>query len=594
MNPWESFIRQAGTTIAQRGLAYFMDGLVDDLEEIESGFWTASVHGSDLYFVTVETTGDEVTDWLCDCPYDGAICKHVVAVVYGIQEQNQLPYAEEPASEVSSAPGKPPKKKAGKSGGSRVDQIFARVSDADLRDFVSNVIKTEPGLKNLFLARFAGLLEEDPEKKYRTIITSTLKSATNRYGFIDYQSTHKVDRIVTSLFTTAGELYGQSNTEEAAAICRVIIEEISGIMDSADDSGGALGGYLLEAISELHTIADMAPDDLRSQLFTWCMGELSTSRYRYTGIEHDFIILLPDLVTGPHQEQAFFEYIDNGLKLARTTRRENTMWFGHSDERSLLAALMDYHERTGRNEEHIRILESNIHIPEFRMQLIEKAIDDREYDKAKKLCLDPVAMKGPGGYHQHNPYRETLLQIAKLTGDTGDIRKWSLDLFLYGWNNDAVYADYKSTWPAEQWNSACEDLITMIRDNTWKSVDGRSVSEPASKLAHIYIKEGYWQRLLLLARQNITDLRLFDNLKPLLIPHYPEEVMEMLATVIEMLSTQTGRENYRDIAARLRELSQLPDGDERTYELMKELLSTYRNRPAMKEEFKKAFPKWVE
>lgn len=55
---------------------------------------------------------------------------------------------------------------------------------------------------------------------------------------------------------------------------------------------------------------------------------------------------------------------------------------------------------------------------------------------------------------------------------------------------------------------------------------------------------------------------------------------------------QTGRKNYRQVAGWLRKMIKITGGDERAYSLFKKLLREYSNRPAMKEELKKAFSEW--
>jgi len=41
-------------------------------------------------------------------------------------------------------------------------------------------------------------------------------------------------------------------------------------------------------------------------------------------------------------------------------------------------------------------------------------------------------------------------------------------------------------------------------------------------------------------------------------------------------------------------MKKITGGDEKAYDLFNRLLRQYNNRPAMKEEFEKAFPEWRE
>ena len=75
--------------ILMRGQEYYELGAVSDLEEASSGEWTATVDGTRSYTVEISLEGDKVDSWYCDCPYDGGICKHVVATLFAIRDNSE-------------------------------------------------------------------------------------------------------------------------------------------------------------------------------------------------------------------------------------------------------------------------------------------------------------------------------------------------------------------------------------------------------------------------------------------------------------------------------------------------------------------------
>lgn len=86
-----SFEKHIGNTILQRGKAYYEYGHVESFEEVENGAWIATVIGSEDYFVEIEfSKRGTVKDYQCDCPYDGDLCKHVVAVLYAIRDEQTI------------------------------------------------------------------------------------------------------------------------------------------------------------------------------------------------------------------------------------------------------------------------------------------------------------------------------------------------------------------------------------------------------------------------------------------------------------------------------------------------------------------------
>ncbi len=80
--------------VYRRGLEYYQHGLVSDLlYDINNQIWTATVHGSQDYFVEINMQDYEKgsIDTFCDCPafdtYDS--CKHIVATLISIQYKNK-------------------------------------------------------------------------------------------------------------------------------------------------------------------------------------------------------------------------------------------------------------------------------------------------------------------------------------------------------------------------------------------------------------------------------------------------------------------------------------------------------------------------
>ena len=86
-----NFESEINPTIMMRGKNYFNKGLVEDLEETYAGLWEATIEGTEIYEVEVMVDSPNhksIQQWYCSCPYNGPICKHVVATLLGIREYN--------------------------------------------------------------------------------------------------------------------------------------------------------------------------------------------------------------------------------------------------------------------------------------------------------------------------------------------------------------------------------------------------------------------------------------------------------------------------------------------------------------------------
>ena len=75
--------------IAERGLLYFQQGKVRDVQKTSTGRYRAEVCGSENYWVWLKLDSDlYIKDGGCDCPYGGA-CKHMAALWYAVRVKHR-------------------------------------------------------------------------------------------------------------------------------------------------------------------------------------------------------------------------------------------------------------------------------------------------------------------------------------------------------------------------------------------------------------------------------------------------------------------------------------------------------------------------
>lgn len=48
----------------------------------------ADIFGTEYYETSVEIVNDELVSCSCDCPYDRGICKHVVELLFAIEDES--------------------------------------------------------------------------------------------------------------------------------------------------------------------------------------------------------------------------------------------------------------------------------------------------------------------------------------------------------------------------------------------------------------------------------------------------------------------------------------------------------------------------
>ena len=159
--------------ILVRGEEYYDTDAVSELEETSPGEWTATVEGTDDYNVEISMNGKEVESWYCDCPYDGEICKHVVAALLAIRDNNKR---------VSRNTNKKmrivTKEEEVVQPDVDIKQLLSFISPQEISTFISEYASTNPEFKAAFLKRF--IFKESSStskgKDYRTEIQKIFNS----------------------------------------------------------------------------------------------------------------------------------------------------------------------------------------------------------------------------------------------------------------------------------------------------------------------------------------------------------------------------------------------------------------------------------
>jgi hypothetical protein len=581
----EDFETQIDPIILERGIEYFQDGTVDDLEENKKGQWSAIVCGSEEYEVSVTLKNLEIKKWECDCPYDqGPICKHVVAVLYSIKEERnsftdaEIIETDSKADKIKTVPKATGAKKDTKPKGT-IDTLLQNVSFEELKDFVKNQMHGNSEFKNAFYASFAEKQEGEAKPRYIKLIRSIVRTIIGKRGFIDYRSASKLTSQMMGLCAKSSQLLAKNNLTESLAITQAIIEEMPDIVMGMDDSDGGACEIWAEVFENFYNLIKKAPPLLKDELFDYCISQYKLQKYQKAGFEDYFIDTLLQLVQSRDQEQRFFKLLDDQIILEQQNK------YGEYNVISLLRSKVQYLEANNRVEEAMVIVNNNIEFDAFRDILFDEAIKQKKYEDARQLCLVgmDIAKKKehPGTV---NKYQQKLLQIAELEKDVMQIRKLSEMLFFDIHYNFDYYRKLKKNWEKNKWPEKCEEIISKI-----KKSNARGSYGDATLLANVFVEEGYWDRLLLLLQINSIQLRFIDSFSNHLITLYPNEIIQLYEKAIISYAEGTGRGVYNDVARYLKKLGKIPGGIVVVNKLISQFREKYRMRKAMLEVLNKHF-----
>ena len=565
-----NFENEVSETILARGLSYFNNHHVVELEETEHGQWEAEVEGNDTYFVSVSTDEDKIIDWECDCPFEGEICKHTVAVLYAIKEKGtKAPVGLE---KESSKKNKNPKNNA--------EEIFKRVDKPALENFLVTSFSRYKGLKNDFMTHFSEYLSGDHEQKYRTLIQNIIRAGQDRHGFVDYHSARQVTLQLSNLLNKAYDLLEGKNLRESLAVCKIIIEEIPDLLESMDDSDG--GGSTLSdfAFEIFHKIIVKAPPELRDNLFQYCSLEYMKEKYHSWDLGYELLDCIQTAVSTQKHEEQFLSLIDRRI----STMQNNEDNFSEYSITSLIKRKIELLIKRGREDDAWKLIEANREYREIKMMLFDREMKKKNYDNALSICFEgrkSAEEKLAPGYK--SDWDEKILDIYKLKGDKKGIRE-TAEVLLFESNYEIrYYKELKKCYERAEWAEVCESIINRIKENKIHS------HYAADKLAKIFIEEKYLSRLLHLLKLNPTQIEFIDSYSKYLKDEYSSELVILYESGIKNYAVNTDRKYYEQVVLYLKKLQKIPGGEVKVDSLVKYFKIIYKNRRAMMEILNKNF-----
>lgn len=561
LSNFKSYISPA---IVGRGQEYYNDQAVKDLTELKNGKWMAIVEGTVDYEVDVTIDEKrEVTHFFCNCPYDGDVCKHVVAVLLAIEDES------------IDAIGEKSQKKS-----PEWQQIIKYLPEDELRSFIIEFAARNEKLKNELIINFPALDQADNSDKYRNIISESFNSATDRHGYIDYRDTYAAMHPIDNLLAKADEHIEKANYREAFSIASAVAPECIKAIQYFDDSDGECGGAIEDAFQIIDTILEKSKDtSFTDEVYEWLCEQMENSEYGNYGcddhMEHTFF----NRAINPVRISNAYEYIEKQLIKAQSKEG----WSAEYDITLYLKHKIELLQKEGKDQEADKLIDDNIYYSDFRKIRVEQRLEQKDYDQATLLLKEGIKIAEQENYSGivHH-WKEQLLSIYKSTNNISELQKISLNLFEDNPGTMEYYRIYKKTIPKNDWPQTCEMIIQKLLPKKQKS--NFFTGHLSHNLANIYIEEKMWNRLFDAVK---TDNRIYtiSNYTKYLKADFSNEVINLYKEGILEYAQKTGRDVYKQLVSYLSKMAALEGGFDEAKLLMIELLEEYKNRPAMKDEF---------
>ena len=546
----DDFENEISAVIFRRGEDYYENGLVEGLEEVAPGRWNAVVEGTIDYETEVCVENGEITSWDCDCPYDGYMCKHVVAVLLAVRDEtSDFSDYEDVRTEQEQLP----REDAVISG-----DLMARISlltERQLSDFVGNYAQKDAVFKEELLKYVVSKQLSGTAGTYRKEVRKYICYA-DIYGILDKGI----------LLLEAGRI------EEAVAIALQTFESFADEYeyddyadnDNIDPDVCDRAGDLIRRIV----------DDSRtaSELKRSIVVELDSLSGKDVYAQFDMFDmdgLVADVSQSIFSKEDILAMIDIHLRTEPEYRLAD--WVQRKVH--VLAGM-------GRTDEAAEVVDGYLYLPEIRREEVDKAVGAGNYERALAMLDGGIDLAEKNGhYGTRNSWRERKRDVFEAQGRVDDVVEITREMFL----DSPKMEDYRrlrSLIKAEKWPEYLDSLIDRARlvDYSYYTSCSR---------AEIFREEKEYDRLLAL----IAKLRPEDRLHALMTyssvlqAGYSAQLLDMFTPLIkDYAERNVNVKAYPYVVQVLRQMRKLNGGEEVVSELVSLFRSKYARRSRMMQE----------
>jgi hypothetical protein len=547
--------------IYERGMAYYDSGAVIKLKQSRDT-WIAEVSGTQEYSVRVKL-GEQgrVIESECNCPYDrGDICKHEVAVYLAIAERLRkdggLKASLPPPSEVVTD----------------LDTILSGLGRDELVDLVKEQAKSDAIFRSMVITDHNSSLYS--KESYRRIILLSVDSAMGHQGFIPNTKIPAACRGARLVLDKAEKLIDEGKPADALSAAQAVLENMLPVLQVAEDLEDGIGSCIkmsLELFRKAlkHDLGETARESFFDYLVRECKNSLHISRDMWA----ELLEITIEFHSGSKEADEILQSVEtlfaDGKVIKKYQEDEGIVY------RMKLIAL----NRTGKEEAAKKFFEENSHVAEFRRMSLEKAFNEKDFDKVTVLAKSGIKhdSRVPGLVKE---WKKWELKSRVMGNETDNIRKLCLDFFLEV--ELEFYEIYKNTYSHIRWPRHLRKLIERL--SRYSKYDQKSLRA----LGYLLSQEKEWEKLLSLLAENP---KMIPDYEHLLLQACPEKFCSMLADSIRKKAESAKNRNdyWRLCNYSLKHLHGMKvDGAEKAVlGLIEEFRSKYQNRPLMMEELDK-------
>ena len=557
MSNWKDLFQEH---ILARGEAYYFEGAVLELHKTEHGYH-AVVEGTEDYEVDIEMEGGRVCEMYCSCPYaeNGNNCKHMAAVLFEIEEQN-----EEDILAEGTCPDDQEKE---------VEEIIERISEEELRSFVKGIAAQDSEIRNILMTRYAVKIDEKQMERLKQGVDQLVWEYGDRSGYIDYRNAldfcwalenyleDKVDTLIER------KCYGQ-----AFALTNYVFQTIGNI--DIDDSDGGTSQVANVCYDKWKKILENCSEEEKNEMFSWFMSHLSC----------DYVVdymedYMEDFLTHEFQNREMLEKmlkdLDERIEMQTSSTDCGSTWSARYGYENNIIKRLERMERLGFSAEEIReYRRQHWRFSVVRELEIQENLNNGNLDGAIRILQESKILdkEYPGLIAR---YSEQLISIYETQPDK-EVYKKELLYYVFECPQNNLVHIYK--------------LKKVCTDKEWDGYREKILKSPKNYniLYPFMEKEGMYEPMLECLKKE-TFIYNLDRYEKVLKEKFPEQVRDIYISYLRHEAERASNRNrYRELMKYLKKIRRYPRGKEKASEIAKNWRAVYYRRTAMMDEMRKA------
>ena len=557
MSDWKDLFQEH---ILDRGESYYFDGAVLELHKTEHGYH-AVVEGTEDYEVDIEMEGGRVCEMYCSCPYaeDGNNCKHMAAVLFEIEEQNEEDILTEETCPDDQE--------------QELEEIIERIPEEELRFFVKGIAAQNSEIRNTLMTRYAVKIDEKQMDLLKQGVGQLVWEYGDRSGYIDYRNTLDFCWALENYLEEKGntlierKCYGQ-----AFELTNYVFKTIGNI--DIDDSDGGTAQVANACYDKWKEILENCSEEEKNEMFSWFMSHLSC----------DYVVdymedYMEDFLTHEFQNREMLEKmlkdLDKKIEMQTSSTDCGSTWSARYGYENNIIKRLEFMERLDLPAEEIReYRRQHWRFSAVRELEIQENLDNGNLGEAIRILQESKILdkEYPGLIAR---YSEQLISIYETQTDKEAYKKELLYYVFECPQNNLVHI-YK--------------LKEVCTDKEWEDYREQILKRPKNYniLYPFMEKEGMYERMIECIKKE-TFIYNLDRYEKVLKDKFPEQVRDIYISYLHHEAERAGnRKRYRELIKYLKKIRRYPGGKEKASEIAENWRGMYYRRTAMMDEMRKA------